>query len=86
MLTQAPTANRAPSTAGSGTVPLRNRNESGSRNALGRPASRKRSAITDMWAIANVSIAPKAKMPARKPMSLGRARPKAITAAAAITT
>ena len=55
-----------PSTAGSGTAPPRTWTESGTRNALGRSASRKRSTITDRWAIANAIIAPKAKMPARK--------------------
>ena len=80
MLTQAASENRAPTTAGSGTVPFRKRNESGRRNALGRPASRKRSAITDMCAMANVSIAPNAKIPARKSMSFGSASPKAISA------
>ena len=39
-----------------------------------------------MCAIAKVSIAPNAKIPARKSMSFGSASPKAIRAAAVITT
>ena len=57
-LSQTESANSAPKTAGSGTRAPRIGIESGTRNALGRSGSRKRSAITDRCAIAKAIIAP----------------------------
>ena len=58
--------------------------ENGTRKALGRSRSRKRSTITDTCAIEIVIIAPKAKMPARKSTSCGITSRKAIAAASVI--
>ena len=73
--------NAAPNTAGSGTRAPPTGIENGTRNALGRSGSRKRSAITDRCASENAIIAPNANMPARKSRSCGSASAKAISAA-----
>ena len=69
-----------------GIEPLPTGTLSGIRNGRARSGSRKRSTITERWASVNASIAPKAKMPARKSMSRDSDRPKPITAASAIVT
>jgi hypothetical protein len=76
--------NAAPNTAGSGTRAPRTGIENGTRKALGRSDSRKRSAITDRCASENAIIAPNANTPARKSRSCGSASANAIRAASVI--
>ena len=86
MLIHTNTEISAPNTAGSGTRAPRTVTESGTRKALGRSGSRKRSLITARCAIEKAISAPKAKTPARKSRSCGSASANAISAASAIVT
>jgi hypothetical protein len=85
-LTHATSEPTAPTRAGSGSEPPRSGIERGIRYGRGASASRKRMTITDVCAIVNASIAPKAKIPARNSMSPLKARPRAMTAAIVIAT
>ena len=80
------TASTSPKTAGSGTSAPRTRTENGTRKALGRAGSLKRSTITERCAIEKAIIAPKANVPTRNSRSCGIASPKAIAVAITIAT